>query len=57
MMPKPRSVGGVQQGKREGEARLLERLLSRRFGPLSDEVKERLQTASSSGNYADTARF
>lgn len=57
MMPKPRSVGGVQQGKREGEARLLERLLSRRFGPLSDEVKERLQTASSSGNYADTGRF
>ena len=37
---------GVQQGKREGEALLLERLLSRRFGPLSNDVKERLQTAS-----------
>ena len=37
---------GVQQGKRDGEALLLERQLSRRFGPLSAGVKERLRTAS-----------
>lgn len=36
---------GLQQGKREGEALLLERQLTRRFGPLPDDVKERLRTA------------
>ena len=41
---------GIQQGKLEGklegEATVLERLLAKRFGPLSDETRGRLRSAS-----------
>lgn len=38
---------GVQQGMQQGEALLLERLLIRRFGPLSEEIRQRLAQARS----------
>ena len=37
---------GIQQGKLEGEATVLERLLAKRFGPLADETRGRLRSAS-----------
>jgi hypothetical protein len=37
---------GVQQGVQQGEARLLAKLLERRFGPLSQAVADRLAAAS-----------
>ncbi|MCX7673647.1 MAG: DUF4351 domain-containing protein, partial [Thiobacillaceae bacterium] len=37
---------GLQQGLQQGEALVLERLLARRFGPLSEETRARLQAAS-----------
>jgi hypothetical protein len=41
---------GLEQGRLEGElvgqAALLERLLTRRFGPLPEEVREQLSAAS-----------
>ncbi len=39
---------GMQQGKLEGETMVLERLLTKRFGPLSDETCARLRTATQS---------
>ena len=36
----------MQQGMREGEATLLERQLTRRFGPLSAETQSRLKNAT-----------
>ena len=36
---------GLRRGLHEGEARVLARLLEARFGPLSDEVKGRLEQA------------
>lgn len=36
----------LQQGKLEGEAGLLERQLIKRFGPLPDEIRTRLKTAT-----------
>jgi flagellar biosynthesis/type III secretory pathway protein FliH len=46
---------GVQQGMQLGETALLERLLTRRFGPLSDETRARLASASLDqlGEWAD----
>jgi hypothetical protein len=38
---------GRQEGRQEGEAALLERLLARRFGPLSEAVSHRLRVATS----------
>jgi flagellar biosynthesis/type III secretory pathway protein FliH len=38
---------GMQQGRLEGERAVLGRLLQRRFGPLSAELRERLDRASS----------
>ncbi len=37
---------GLMQGRIEGEAYALQRLLQKRFGPLSEDVLTRLQTAS-----------
>ncbi|KQV91249.1 hypothetical protein ASD15_04190 [Massilia sp. Root351] len=37
---------GLQQGRKEGAAALLERQLSRRFGPLLPTVRTRLAEAS-----------
>jgi hypothetical protein len=37
---------GLHQGKLEGEAAVLERQLTKRFGSLSEEVRSRLHTAS-----------
>ena len=37
---------GLMKGRAEGEAYALRRLLQKRFGPLSDDVLARLQTAS-----------
>ena len=37
---------GIQQGKLEGEATVLERQLAKRFGPLADETRGRLKSAS-----------
>ncbi len=37
---------GLVQGRAEGEAYALRRLLQKRFGPLSEDVLARLQTAS-----------
>ena len=37
---------GMQQGRLEGEGRLLTRLLECRFGPLPPEVTQRLAAAS-----------
>jgi hypothetical protein len=37
---------GLHQGKLEGVAAVLERLLTKRFGSLSEEVRSRLHTAS-----------
>jgi hypothetical protein len=37
---------GWQEGRQEGEVILLERLLIKRFGPLSDDTRARLQSAS-----------
>ena len=37
---------GRQEGRQEGEVILLERLLVKRFGPLSDDTHARLQSAS-----------
>jgi hypothetical protein len=37
---------GMQQGMQQGEVAVLERLLTRRFGPLSDEIRARLPQAS-----------
>jgi hypothetical protein len=36
----------MQQGMQQGEAAVLERLLTRRFGALSAETRARLTTAS-----------
>jgi predicted transposase YdaD len=36
---------GRQKGRQEGEAALLQRLLERRYGPLSEPQRLRLQTA------------
>lgn len=38
---------GLIQGMTQGEAAMLERLLDRRFGPLSDTVRQRVSAASS----------
>jgi Domain of unknown function (DUF4351) len=38
---------GLVQGMTQGEAAMLERLLDRRFGPLSDTVRQRVSAASS----------
>ena len=38
---------GRQIGRLEGESTLLERLLAKRFGPLDDDLRARLQAASS----------
>jgi predicted transposase YdaD len=38
---------GRQIGRLEGESTLLERLLAKRFGPLDDDIRARLQAASS----------
>jgi flagellar biosynthesis/type III secretory pathway protein FliH len=38
---------GLQQGKLEGEALVVQRLLTRRFGPLPEWVQARLRSASS----------
>jgi hypothetical protein len=37
---------GMQQGKIEGEASILERQLTKRFGPLAEETRSRLASAS-----------
>lgn len=37
---------GMRQGMQQGEAAVLARLLIRRFGPLSQEARDRLQQAS-----------
>ena len=37
---------GMQQGRIEGERAVLERLLQRRFGPLSPDIAEKLSKAS-----------
>jgi len=37
---------GLMQGRIEGEAYALQRLLQKRFGPLSEDLLARLQTAS-----------
>jgi hypothetical protein len=37
---------GMQQGMQQGEIALLERQLTKRFGPLSEETRTRLQTAT-----------
>ena len=37
---------GIEIGKAEGEAILLTRLLTKRFGPLSPDTAQRLQTAT-----------
>ena len=37
---------GMQQGMQQGEALALQRLLSKRFGSLSAEVKARIESAS-----------
>jgi hypothetical protein len=37
---------GLHQGKLEGEAAMLERLLTKRFGSLNEEVRSQLHTAS-----------
>ena len=38
---------GRQIGRLEGESTLLERLLAKRFGPLDNDLRARLQAASS----------
>ncbi|MEY3759870.1 MAG: hypothetical protein RIR39_1361 [Pseudomonadota bacterium] len=35
-----------QEGKLEGEAAILQRLLTKRFGPLSEQTQQRLKTAT-----------
>ena len=37
---------GLQEGRREGEARLLQRMLVARFGPLSQQTLAQLESAS-----------
>lgn len=37
---------GMRQGMQQGKAILLERLLTKRFGPLSESVRTRLSNAS-----------
>lgn len=37
---------GMEKGRREGAAALLERLLTRRFGPLSQTARKKLAKAS-----------
>jgi predicted transposase YdaD len=37
---------GRQEGRQEGEMVMLRRLLTQRFGPLSDGVEQRLHTAT-----------
>jgi hypothetical protein len=37
---------GMQQGKLEGETSLIERLLTRRFGPPSADTQARLKAAN-----------
>ncbi|WP_209449617.1 DUF4351 domain-containing protein [Ectopseudomonas mendocina] len=37
---------GIHQGMQQGELAVLSRQLSRRFGPLSPDVEQRLQQAS-----------
>jgi len=37
---------GRQEGRQEGEFLLFERLLARRFGPLGDDIRHRLQSAT-----------
>jgi hypothetical protein len=36
----------IEKGRQEGAMVLLRRLLTQRFGPLSDEVEQRLQAAT-----------
>lgn len=48
---------GIAKGRMEGEARLLQRLLVARFGPLSQEVLAALNTASTAQLEAWTDRF
>ena len=38
---------GLEQGQQEGERNILVRLLQKRFGPLSDAQRARIQSASS----------
>ena len=38
---------GIQEGIQQGESAMLERLLERRFGPLSAETHARLEKATS----------
>lgn len=38
---------GLEQGVRKGETTLLERLLTKRFGPLTEDIHSRLQAATS----------
>jgi hypothetical protein len=38
---------GAQQGRHEGEAALLLRLLERKFGPVPEEVRQRVAAADS----------
>jgi hypothetical protein len=37
---------GLERGRREGESLLLARLLTKRFGPLPEQIQERLAQAS-----------
>ena len=36
---------GIQQGMQQGEAKILIRLLSRRFGELSEETRRKIESA------------
>jgi hypothetical protein len=37
---------GIEKGLRDGEVGLLQRLLARKFGPLSEALQQRIQTAT-----------
>jgi hypothetical protein len=37
---------GIEKGRQEGEATILERLLERRFGPLEAAIRARLRSAA-----------
>ena len=38
---------GIEEGQRRGESGLLERQLTKRFGPLAEDTRARLQSANS----------
>jgi predicted transposase/invertase (TIGR01784 family) len=50
-------IEGRLEGRLEGESTLLERLLTKRFGALTDEVRGRLRTATSAQLEAWAERF